>query len=161
MIRGIHHVAIHCQDIDRMKRFYKDAFGFEQVGDELGWERGTTLIDQVIDVPGSVARTVMLRAGTCYLELFQFAEPEPVNTRPLRPFDKGYTHFCADVTDIENEFVRLRAAGMKFKYDSPFDAGHVKTIYGQDPEGNIIEIQETVGGCEFPLENLPDVTAAH
>ena len=47
------------------------------------------------------ARGAMLRAGTCYLEMFQFSAPEPESTRPLRPFDKGYTHFCVDVTDIE------------------------------------------------------------
>jgi hypothetical protein len=38
---------------------------------------------------------------TC--RLFQFAAPDPASTRPLRPFDKGYTHFCVDVTDIERD----------------------------------------------------------
>ena len=41
MIRGIHHVAVHVRDMDRMMKFYKDAFGFEVVGEpfELGGQR--------------------------------------------------------------------------------------------------------------------------
>lgn len=158
MIRGIHHVGVHVRDLDRMVKFYQEAFGFERADDEFSW-RDTALIDQLIDVPGSAARGVMLRAGTCYLELFQFSAPDPVSTRPLRPFDKGYTHFCVDVTDIEKEFERLRALGMTFGHSAPLDVGHVKSIYGRDPEGNVIEIQQTEKNCNFPLSALPPVHA--
>ena len=81
--------------------------------------------------------------------------PAPSSTRPLRPFDKGYTHFCVDVTDIDREYERLRAVGMTFGHPAPLDAGHVKTIYGRDPEGNVIEIQQTAAECDFRLDKLP------
>src|SRR5580700_9603512 len=97
MIRGIHHVAVHVRDLNRMLKFYSEAFGFEIVGEEFSW-RDSAITDQILDVPGSAARGAMLQAGTCYLEMFQFSAPEPMSTRPLRPFDKGYTHFCVDVT---------------------------------------------------------------
>jgi glyoxylase I family protein len=113
MIRGIHHVAVHVRDLDRMIKFYREAFGFEPVGEQFSW-RDNALIDQLIDVKGSAAQGIMLRAGGCYMELFQFSAPEPVSTRPLRPFDRGYTHFCVDVTDIEKEIQRLGAIGMIF-----------------------------------------------
>jgi len=154
MIRGIHHVAVHVRDLDRMLKFYSEAFGFEIVGEEFSW-RDTPILDQILDVPGSAARGAMLRAGTCYLELFQFSAPEPVSSRPLRPFDKGYTHFCVDVTDIEQEYDRLRALGMTFGHPSPIDVGHVKSIYGRDPEGNVIELQQTAQHCDFRLDRLP------
>lgn len=144
-------MAVHVRDLERMTRFYKEAFGFEIVGEAFSW-RDSELLDQILDVPGSAARGCMLRAGNCYLELFQFSAPEPLSTRPLRPFDKGYTHFCVDVTDIEREFERLRTLGMTFGHSAPLDAGHVKTIYGRDPEGNVIEIQQTTPDCEFRLE---------
>ena len=35
MIRGIHHVGMNCRDMERMKKFYCDAFGFEPVDDRL------------------------------------------------------------------------------------------------------------------------------
>jgi catechol 2,3-dioxygenase-like lactoylglutathione lyase family enzyme len=156
MIRGIHHVSAHVRDLDRMVEFYRSAFGFEIVGEEFSW-RDTPMLDQILDVPGSAARGVMMRAGSCYLELFQFSAPLPDSTRPLRPFDKGYTHFCVDVTDIDQEFQRLCALGMTFGHRAPLDVGHVKTIYGKDPEGNVIEIQETMPHCEFRLDKLPRV----
>jgi glyoxylase I family protein len=154
MIRGIHHIAVHVRDLERMIRFYRDAFGFEVVGEEFSW-RDNTLLDQLLDVPGSAARGAMLRAGSCYMELFEFSAPQPVSTRPLRPFDKGYTHFCVDVTDIESEYQRLHALGMTFGHPHPVDAGHVKSVYGRDPEGNVIEIQETSTDCAFRIDRLP------
>ena len=153
MIRGIHHVAVHVHDLDRMMRFYKDAFGFELVGDAFGWE-DNEFIDKIVDVPGSAARGAMLRCGTCYMELFQYSPPEPTVTQALNPNDKGYTHFCVDVTDIEQEFERLKGLGMTFSQPAPIDVGHVKTIYGRDPEGNLIEIQQTQDACDFPLSAL-------
>jgi len=156
MIRGIHHVGVHVRDLDRMIRFYREAFGFELVGEPFGW-RDNDFIDRIIDVPNSAARGAMLRAGTCFMELFEYSEPAPGVTAPLNPYDKGYTHFCVDVTDIEHEFERLKGLGMTFGQPAPIDAGHVKTIYGRDPEGNLIEIQQTAENCDFPLHSLPPV----
>ena len=153
MIRGIHHVAVHVRDLERMIQFYRDAFGFEVVGEPFEWDNVKEL-DQILDVPNSAAKGAMLKAGTCYFEMFQFQAPQPESDRPLRPYDKGYTHFCVDVTDIENEYERLKGLGMTFGHHEPINMGHVKTIYGRDPEGNVIEIQQTAEGCDFPLKNL-------
>ena len=157
MIRGIHHVAVHVRDLDRMMAFYREAFGFELVGECFGWEN-SEFIDRIVDVRNSAARGAMLRAGTCYLEMFQYSAPKPGVTEALNPYDKGYTHFCVDVTDIKYEFERLKGLGMTFSQPEPIDMGHVSSIYGRDPEGNLIEIQQTQDTCDFPLENLPPVT---
>jgi glyoxylase I family protein len=157
MVRGIHHVSIHVRDLDRMINFYRDAFGFEVVGEEFSW-RDNAMLDRILDVSGSAARGAMLGAGNCYFEIFQFAAPDPTSTRPLRPFDKGYTHFCVDVTDIERECQRLQALGMTFGDRTPVDMGELKTLYGRDPEGNVIEIQQTMAHCGFTLEKLPGKT---
>jgi len=156
MIRGIHHVAVHVRDLDRMIAFYRDAFGFEVVGEPFAWENDE-FIDTIVDVPGSAARGAMLRAGTCYLEMFQYSAPAPGSDRALNPQDKGYTHFCVDATDIESEYTRLKGLGMTFSQPAPIDVGHVKSIYGRDPEGNLIEIQQTADHCDFPLSALPPV----
>jgi glyoxylase I family protein len=153
MIRGIHHIAVHVRDFDRMVRFYREAFGFEIVGEAFSWSNDA-FIDSIVDVPGSAAKGAMLRAGTCYMEMFQYSKPAPDSEAPLNAYDKGYTHFCVDATDIEAEFVRLKGLGMTFNQEAPIDVGHVKTIYGRDPEGNLIEIQQTASNCDFPLSAL-------
>ena len=156
MIRGIHHVSIHVHDLDRMLRFYKDAFGFELVGEQFSW-KDEPVLDTLIDVPGSAARGAMMRAGTCYVEMFEFQAPLG-STQPLAPYDKGYTHFCIDVaSDIEAEYERLKGLGMTFGAPAPIDMGHVKSIYGRDPEGNVIELQQTAAHCDFRLDMLPPV----
>jgi len=156
MIRGIHHVAVHVRDMDRMIKFYKAAFGFEVVGEPFDWEN-SEFIDRIVDVPQSAAKGAMLRAGTCYMELFQYRAPAPTVTKALQPYDKGYTHFCVDCTEIEKEFERLKGLGMTFSQPGPIDVGHVKSIYGRDPEGNLIELQQTAANCDFPLNKLPPV----
>lgn len=157
MIRGIHHVAIHVHDMDRMIKFYNEAFGFEVVGEPFAWENDE-FIDRIVAVKGSASRGAMLRAGTCYIEMFQYSAPAPNNTQGLDPFDKGYTHFCVDVVGIEEEFERLKKVGMTFPEPEPINVGHVKTCYGRDPEGNLIEIQETIDeNCDFPLDQLSPI----
>ncbi len=150
MIRGIHHVAIHTADLDRLEAFYREAFGFRPVAEQFSWA-GQPQFDDVIGVPGSAARTVMLRAGNCHVEIFEYASPPAKEGAPLRPHDHGYTHFCVDVTDIETEFDRLKAAGMRFANERFGDFGEIKAIYGYDPDGNIIEIQEVAPGHPFEL----------
>lgn len=152
MIRGIHHFAIHVHDMDKMMKFYKEAFGFELVGEAFSWA-DSEFIDNIVDVKDSAARGGMLRAGNCYIEIFQYSNPKPNVSEPLNPYDKGYTHFCVDVTEIEMEYERLKGLGMTFSQPGPIDVGHVKSIYGRDPEGNLIEIQQTVN-CDFPLDKL-------
>jgi catechol 2,3-dioxygenase-like lactoylglutathione lyase family enzyme len=148
MIRGIHHVALHTADLDAMLAFYVGVIGFVEVA-RAEWD-GVPLIDEVIGVPGSAARQAMLRAGNCYLELFEYSRPAPREAGPARPNVRGYTHLCLDVTDIEAEWERLTAAGVRFTR-RPGDFGEVKAVYGRDPEGNVVEIQETMPGCPFPL----------
>jgi len=153
MIRGIHHVGINCRDMERQKRFYCDALGFVPVDDGFAWA-DEPVMDQIVDVEGSASKGVMLRAGTCYLELFEYSAPPPDSDTPLRPHDRGYTHFCIDVTDIANDIAHLKKHGMTFNDREFVDVGHVKTLYGYDPEGNVIEVQQCSPQNGFTLEEI-------
>jgi catechol 2,3-dioxygenase-like lactoylglutathione lyase family enzyme len=152
MIRGIHHVAINVRNFDRMLKFYTEALGFEMVGQPHAW-RDNALLDAAIDVKGSAGRSAMLRAGTCYFELFEYAAPDPKVTEPLRPFDKGYTHICIDVTNAAESCERLKQFGMTF-HDEPVDFRVARAVYGRDPEGNIIEIQELDDRTGMTLDRI-------
>ncbi len=156
MIRGIHHVGMNCRDMDKMVAFYCKAFGFSPVDEGFAWE-GEPMMDHIVDVKDSAAKGVMLRAGTCYLELFQYSAPAPDMPNPKRPYDRGYTHFCVDVTEMEKDIEFLKECGMTFNERDFVDVGHVKTIYGYDPEGNVIEVQQTAPGNSFALSELKPV----
>ena len=141
MIRGIHHTAISTSDFQRALGFYRDLLGFEVVF-EFAWPKGTEPADQITGLDGSAAKAAMLRAGNAFIELFEYEAPRPASGDPTRPVcDHGITHIALDVRDIQAEYERLSAAGMRF-HCPPLDMGAVKATYGRDPDGNVVELQE-------------------
>lgn len=141
MIRGAHHVAISTPNLDKLIWFYRDLLGFEQV-QEVSWEKGTEIIDNVLGLRDSSARQTMLKGSNLCIELFEFASPTPMPMDPGRPVcNHGHTHLCLDVTDIDREYHRLRRAGIEF-HAPPQDFGNLKATYGRDPDGNVFELQE-------------------
>ena len=74
MINGIHHIALHTPRFEAMIRFYTEALGFGAVGDVFAWKDNPE-IDAGIGVPNSAARTIMLHAGNCFVELFEYSSP--------------------------------------------------------------------------------------
>ena len=149
MIRGIHHTAISTADLERSIAFYRDLLGFETVMD-WSWPEGTANMNATHDLEETAGRVVLLKAGNAMLELFQFETPTPKPVDPDRPLsDHGITHFCIDVDDIDLEYERLKAGGMRF-HCPPVDYGTVKTTYGRDPDGNVIELQE-IKSADDPL----------
>jgi len=143
MIHGIHHTAISTPDLDRSLSFYRDLLGARIVS-EFEWPEGTEVADRIVGLEGSSARAVMLKLGNAMIEIFQYWTPTPRPAEAERPVcDHGLTHLCLDVTDIDREYDRLVAAGMKF-HSPPQDLGAVKAAYGRDPDGNVVELQEVV-----------------
>jgi catechol 2,3-dioxygenase-like lactoylglutathione lyase family enzyme len=142
MIRGVHHTAVSTPNLERALAFYRDLLGFEVLW-EFAWPAGTEVADRITGLEGSSAKAAMLRAGNIMLELFQYETPVPKPGHPVRPVcDHGITHVCLDVTDLDTEYERLQAAGMVF-HCPPQELGpDVRTTYGRDPDGNVIELQE-------------------
>jgi catechol 2,3-dioxygenase-like lactoylglutathione lyase family enzyme len=147
VIHGIHHVALATGQLDRMVDFYTEALGFERVY-RSAWQKGSVQIDELVGLPDSAARTVMLRSDSVFVEMFEYSSPAGKPGDPDRPVcDHGYTHFCLWVSDIDDEYVRLQSAGMRFHRPphpapEPPGRGAVRSVYGRDPDGNVIELLE-------------------
>lgn len=155
MIRGIHHTAISTGNLNRMLAFYRDLLGFSILF-ESGWPAGTERADRITGLAESSARVVMLHTGNANIELFEYASPAPRPGDPHRPVcDHGITHICLDVKDLDAEYERLKAAGMTF-HCPPQDLGmDVRTTYGRDPDGNVIELQEVLNPASPIALRLP------
>jgi catechol 2,3-dioxygenase-like lactoylglutathione lyase family enzyme len=144
VIRGVHHTAISTPDLDRIVSFYRDVVGFEEVGD-FAWPAGFAVIDTKLGLEASSARGKLLRAANCFLEFFEYG-PETL-PRPAEPprvaCDHGLCHIGLDVEDIEGEYERMRGLGMEFiAPPSRPGEGAPMTVFGRDPDGNIIEMAE-------------------
>jgi catechol 2,3-dioxygenase-like lactoylglutathione lyase family enzyme len=143
MIKSIHHTAISTGDFERALAFYRDLLGFEMVS-ELNWPAGVELADTITGLEGSAARSVMLRASNTSIELFEFSSPTPKPGDPKRPVcDHGITHIGFEVDDIDAEYERLKAAGMSF-HCPPQDLGASRVTYGRDPDGNVLELWQSL-----------------
>lgn len=140
MILQIEHTAISVPDIEAARAFYCDLLGFapEYRSD---WS-GSAASDRVTGLDGSGAYSLMLKLGASRIELFQYTSPAPRPQSPQRPVcDHGFTHIALRVTEIHEEYERLRAAGVQF-HSEPVDFGPVICVYGRDPFGNIFELKE-------------------
>ncbi|MFP6835038.1 MAG: VOC family protein [Pseudomonadales bacterium] len=138
MIVGIHHVAIGVPDFQKGLEFYRDVLGFEVMSQ--GQISDNEPANRTIGLDDIRAEVAMLKAPNAYIELWQYSNPAPEDHRQ-RPSDYGYPHFALQVTDIQQEYDRMRAAGMEF-VGEPVDFGTASAIYGRDPFGNVIEIYE-------------------
>lgn len=145
MILGIHHTALSVKDMDRSLAFYRDLLGMEVLSDGKweGSEDKNPKPAKIMAIENPAARQAMLRCGNAHIELFEFSNPEPAPLDENRPVhDRGYTHFSLDVKDVDEEYERLLAAGVKF-HCPPINLGpRCRTTYGRDPDGNVIEYQE-------------------
>jgi len=143
-IRGVHHVNLAVEDLDLMRDFYVEGLGFSDViamdwgpDDAAGLTTG---------IKRSAARMAMVRCGNLIVELIQYLKPETFVGEQCEPYNRGYTHICLDVSDIDAEYERLRDHGMTFHSPPPpLEDRNYRAIYGRDPEGNIIELQELFG----------------
>ena len=141
MIVGLHHTAISTPDLDRLIAFYHDLFGFE-VEFDFSWDETNENFKKTHAADETRGRVAMLRREGACIEAFEYAKPVPARmSSPPGNADHGLAHFAMQVTEIEQEFERLKAAGMPFLSD-PIPQGNVKCCYGRDPDGNLIELIE-------------------
>lgn len=139
-INGMHHVSLSVPSLDEARSFYVGWLGFVEAMD-YAWRDSATM-DTLTALRGTAGRMLFLRAGNMLLELFEYESPEqaPRDTDPPI-YRHGYTHICLDVDDAAALHAELSARGMRF-LSAPVASEHVCTVYGRDPFGNIIELQE-------------------
>ena len=112
MILGFHHPGIVVPDLDRARRFYTEALGFEFIRD-YNWDRSQSATgERVMGIPHTAANCALMKGPNCFLELFQYLSPDPAGD-PLsrRACDYGFAHLAFQVTDIVAAFERFQAAG--------------------------------------------------
>ncbi len=148
MILGVNHVSMSVPDLGRAIHFYCDLLGFKKL-DRASWKSGTSMsrtAGKILTVDGTAADAIQVSGPNLLLEFFQFKEGNPKPQDPERPvIDHGITHICLAVTDVDSEFARLKAAGVKFLSEPVTIAPGLRTVYGRDPFGNIVEFEQATG----------------
>ena len=136
-IRGVGHTSITVRDLDRAVAFYK-LLGFEDTGTRLHLDN--EFIETLQAIPGADITAAVLRLNDYSLEVIRYDAPTGYDHNPLRTSDVGGFHICLAVDDADEEYARLKAAGMEFKSEVLDYDGGIRVVYGWDPDGNTIEL---------------------
>lgn len=138
MIQSIHHSCICVNDMERSLTLYQDLLGMEKAMD-------TTFegeqIDRLLELQGARFRIVHLKVGGGILELMEFERPEGEDRAAGgRVNDRGITHFCFKVEDVDSAHARIKQAGYAFTCDPVTTPSGRKVAYFRDPDGILVEI---------------------
>jgi catechol 2,3-dioxygenase-like lactoylglutathione lyase family enzyme len=156
MILGFAHPAIVVPDLDKACEFYEQMFGFRPFAEE-GWQ-DSEAADRAVGLRGSSCRGRTLAGHNCYLELFEYGEPEQAGPDPasLGAHEPGIRHLAFFVDDVRAEYARLKRLGGEALGEPTEIADGIYAVYCRDPFGNIIELCDIPTAEEDP-RNLPGV----
>jgi len=143
MILGFHHSSFTVSNIEEAERFFVDLFAMKRIG---GGVYDFDYIKRQVGYPDANLKIAVLgfaKGGAGLLELIEYVQPQgkAADTATNRP---GNAHLCFLVDDIEAEYQRLIAAGVRFK-STPNEVTFginkgAKAVYLNGPDGIALEL---------------------
>ncbi len=143
---SVSHLGICVSDLERSLAFYRDALGFELVGEHtVGDEFGALM--EVDDVR---LESRMVQRDGVTLELLAFESPGSVGPAGRRPMNQlGLTHLSLRVDDVDAAAAAIESAGGQVLDGTrtTFDVGGTRLdfLYCTDPDGVRIELMDLPG----------------
>jgi len=131
----IDHVGIAVEDIDAALETYRERFALGPVHREQVAEQGVD--------------AALLDVGENHVELIAPLGPETTVARFLATRGSGLHHVAYQVSDIDAELDRLRAAGMRLIDEQPrtgIRGSRVAFVHPKSTGGVLTEIVEPAGG---------------
>ena len=165
-LSGIWHTSFTVSDLDRSLEFYCGLLGLEVLTQQVQHNEYTA---RLVAYPDAHLKVAMLRIPGAFagpskhlLELVDYVHPrgEKTDVATNRP---GAPHLAFVTEDIHADYDRLKAAGVRFKAESPIEivAGVNQggfTVYLLDPDDITLELAQppkgrmwgSVNGVELP-----------
>ena len=150
-ILGVHHVSYTVTDLERTVAFYRDVLGMDVVGRKhrRSADLGTALFGTAAPEEEAAAELLIadMALGGLRVEFIQYVDPA---SRPYHgdPSVAGSGHLAILTRDIEREYRRLQAAGVRFHTSvrTVRDPGRPvwRWCYFRDPDGICVELVESV-----------------
>jgi catechol 2,3-dioxygenase-like lactoylglutathione lyase family enzyme len=143
-IRGLDHVAVTSEDLERSLDFYRDLLGIPVL--DRG-ESAVHYLGEITGFEGARLRWADLDLGhSQVLELLHYVDPQGERLSQ-RTNDPGSAHIGLAVDDLAAMHKALIAAGVVVRsepvtIDEPGGWGGVRCLYAVDPDGVTIELVE-------------------
>jgi catechol 2,3-dioxygenase-like lactoylglutathione lyase family enzyme len=139
------HLGICVSDVERSVAFYRDVFGFEEVG---RLEPAVEATSRILEIPDSKLQAVYLERDGWRIELLYFASPghTGADLPPRKLNQLGLTHLSFRVTGMADFLTRVVAAGGSIREDSRIEhEGGTTALFVLDPDGTCVELIEAPG----------------
>jgi catechol 2,3-dioxygenase-like lactoylglutathione lyase family enzyme len=150
------HVALVSPDLDRLIEFYSlllDAKPDRRTNSASG-----PTFDAVADYDDVSIRAGWFDIGNMILEMWEFTNPKTPQPKGITPFDGiGYNKVAFEVTDIQREYARLRAAGVAF-LSEPVLGDECAEVYLRDPDGNLLSLIQPTAESPHSVTRLKQKT---
>jgi catechol 2,3-dioxygenase-like lactoylglutathione lyase family enzyme len=138
-------IGMTVNDMDRAVAFYTSVLTFEKISDVEVSGRDYELMEGVF---GARMRIVRLQLGEEMLELTEYLAPKGrALPSDMRPNDLAFQHVAIIVSDMDQAYARLRAAGVEHASTGPQrlpdwnrNAGGISAFYFRDPDRHFLEI---------------------
>lgn len=142
---SLRHAGLVVRDMPGMHAFYKQVFDMQVVNEA---QESGPFLDTILDTPGIQVHTVKLRAqaGETLLELLHFTMPTVLPQDSRYAYHRqGFTHLALTVDDIYASCSAIcKAGGLCLSEPQKALDGRVVVVFCRDPEGNLLEIVQTV-----------------
>ncbi len=142
MIKGLEHVALSVSDLERSIAFYRELLGLQLVRIiDCGED---SQLDEVVGMPGCLARIAHLESGKAMLELFEYTRPrgEPIPGGRRKQADLGHIHMGFSSDDVRADCARLKARGVEFLGEPVEFRPGVWIVYFCGPDGEVVELRQ-------------------
>jgi tRNA(Arg) A34 adenosine deaminase TadA/catechol 2,3-dioxygenase-like lactoylglutathione lyase family enzyme len=156
---GIHHLSFTVTDLERTVDFYQNVLGMRLVGRKhrQAADLGAALFgDGAPEDSGAEILIADMELGGTRVEFIQYVEPA-TKPYPGDPSVAGSAHIAILTQDIESEFRRLQAAGVRFHTPVRIvrDRGRPlwRWCYFRDPDGICVELVESGETAEDEAAN--------
>ena len=106
---AFHHTAVVVSSLPDSVDFYTRCFGgeVEVMLEDLGGEE----LAELHGLPSARFDLAFINYGTARIELFQFHDPEPGETRHPAAHEIGAAHIAFELDDVRAAYERLREIG--------------------------------------------------
>jgi catechol 2,3-dioxygenase-like lactoylglutathione lyase family enzyme len=132
---SFNHVGQCVSDLDRSRRFYCEAFGFEVARELHPPDQGSAELLRLAPPLGMTA-CYLKRDDGFVLELLHFAGAELVPSDPRVVNQLGLTHVSLSVDDLDEALAAVEANGGEVLADTNIGVA----VFVRDPDGQLIEL---------------------
>ncbi|NQZ99413.1 MAG: VOC family protein [Myxococcales bacterium] len=155
-VQRFSHIAIRVTDLERSRRFYRDALEFRELT-ELEITGGPTAL--LLDRPDLLLRAIFMERDGTQVELQQLDLPGRVEAVAWTRV--GLAHIALRVDDLETTLERVERAGGGVLEASRFRSEErgSEVVFITDPDGTYVEIIRAPGDPAVPPgESLRDAS---